>query len=88
MPKLNMNLVSVSVLIEHGYSIIFNESVSIYKNNVLICSSTKENNLYKITPNLNTLLNTEFINDESISKRVKLNVNKTYLWHLRLCHIN
>ena len=50
--------------------------------------STKENNLYKITPNLNTLLNTEFINDEPIPKRVKLDVNKTYLWHLRLGHIN
>ena len=46
-PELNRNLVSVSVyaLIEHGYSIIFNESVSVYKNNVLICSGTKENNL-------------------------------------------
>ena len=58
------------------------------KNNLLICSGTKENNLYKITLNLNTLLNTEFINDEPIPKRVKLDVNKTYLWHLRLCHIN
>ena len=58
------------------------------KNNVLIWSVTKENNLYKITPNLNTLLNTEFINDEPIPKRVKLDVNETYLWHLRLGHIN
>ena len=49
---------------------------------------TKENNLYKITLNLNTLLNTEFINEELIPKRVKLDVNKTYLWHLRLGHIN
>ena len=28
-PELNRNLVSVSALIEHGYSIIFNESVSV-----------------------------------------------------------
>ena len=87
-PELNKNLVLVSTLIEHGYSIIFNESVSVYKNNILICSGTKEKNLYKITPNLNTLLNTEFINDEHIPKRVKLDVNEIYLWHLRLSHIN
>ena len=31
------------------------------------------------TPNLNTMLNTEFINDEPIPKRVKLDVNETYL---------
>ena len=74
-----MNLVSVSALIEHGYSIIFNESVSVYKNNILICSGTKENNLYKITHNLNSLPTTEFINDEHFSKRVKLDINETYL---------
>ena len=54
----------------------------------MICSGTKENNLYKITPNLNILLNTKFINDEPIPKRVKLDVNETYLWYLRLGHIN
>ena len=32
-PELNRNLVSVSALIEHCYSIIFNESVLVYKNN-------------------------------------------------------
>lgn len=87
-PELNRNLVSISSLIKHSYSVIFNESVSVYKNNVLICYGTKENNLYKITPNVNSLLNTEFISDELILKRVKLDVNKTYIWHLRLCHIN
>ena len=30
-PELNRNLVLVSGLIEHGYSIIFSESVSVYK---------------------------------------------------------
>ena len=52
-PKMNKSLVSISiliVLIENGYSIIFNKCVLVYKNNVLICSGTKENNLYKITP--------------------------------------
>ena len=54
----------------------------------MICAGTKENNLYKTTPNLNTLLNTKLINDEPIPKRVKLDVNETYLWYLRLGHIN
>ena len=43
----------------------------------MIYSGTKENNLCKITPNLNSLLNTEFINDEPIPKRVKLDVKET-----------
>ena len=34
------------------------------------------------------MLETELINDELIPKRVKLDVNETYLWHLRLGHIN
>ena len=34
------------------------------------------------------LLNTEFINDEPISKRVKLDISETYLWYLKLGHIN
>ena len=37
---------------------------------------------------INLLLKTELINDEPIHKRVKLDVNKTYIWHLRLGHIN
>ena len=43
---------------------------------------------YKITPSLNSLLNTELRNDKLIPKRVKLDTNKTYLWRLRLGHIN
>ena len=31
---------------------------------------------------------TELINDEPIPKRVKLDINQTYLCHLRLGHIN
>ena len=34
------------------------------------------------------LLKIELINDEPIPKRVKLDVSETYLWHLRLGHIN
>ena len=55
---------------------------------IINCSSTTECNLYKITPNLNLPLNTELINNKLIPKRVKLDINKIYLWHLRLGHIN
>ena len=34
------------------------------------------------------MLNSEFKNDEPIPKRVKLDINETYLWHLRLGYIN
>ena len=65
----------------------FNEKVVIRKNKSFICSGWMQNNLYFIKPKMDLLLNAK-MNDNN-SKRLKTShSNKTYLWHLRLGHIN
>ena len=91
-PKIKRNLVSVSCLIEHMYSINFSMNEAfIYKNGVHICSAKLENNLYVLRPNeAKAVLNHEMFktaNTQNKRQRISLN-NNTYLWHLRLGHIN
>ena len=83
------NLVSVSCLVEHGLTVQFNSSVSIKSNNAFICSGLLINGLYFLTPmsySINAIENTD---DEQfpLSKKRKVS-NETYMWHLRLGHIN
>ena len=83
------NLVSVSCLVEHGLTVQFNSSVSIKSNNAFICSGLLINGLYFLTPmsySINAIENTD---DEKfpLSKKRKVS-NETYMWHLRLGHIN
>ena len=86
------NLISVSKLLEQLYSVSFNNKfVIIAKNGLNICSGLKENNLYVLRLLIyTTLLNTELFKVEKPkTKRQKISPeNKTYLWHLRLGHIN
>ncbi|KAL0553858.1 hypothetical protein IC582_007762 [Cucumis melo] len=91
-PKIKRNLVSVSCLIEHMYSINFSMNEAfIYKNGVHICSAKLENNLYVLRPNeAKAVLNHEMFrtaNTQNKRQRISPN-NNTYLWHLRLGHIN
>ena len=88
-PDFKRNLVSVSCLVEHGLTVQFNSSVSIKSNNVFICSGLLINGLYFLTPvsySINAIENTD---DEQfpLSKKRKVS-NETYMWHLRLGHIN
>ena len=67
----------------------FNSSVSIKSNNVFICSGLLINGLYLLTLmsySINAIENTD---DEQfpLSKKMKVS-NETYMWHLRLGHIN
>ena len=83
------NLVSVSCLVEHGLTVQFNSSVSIKSNNAFICSGLLINGIYFLTPmsySINAIENTD---DEQfpLSKKRKVS-NETYMWHLRLGHIN
>ncbi|KAL4025380.1 hypothetical protein IC575_013770 [Cucumis melo] len=91
-PKIKKNLVSVSCLIEHMYSINFSMNEAfISKNGVHICSAKLENNLYVLRPNeAKAVLNHEMFrtaNTQNKRQRISPN-NNTYLWHLRLGHIN
>ena len=84
-PSFRRNLISIASLIKDSYSIFFNKTVVIKKNKSFICSGWMQNNLYFIKPKMYTLLDTEIIDN---SKRLKTSeVDKAYLWHLRLGHI-
>ena len=88
-PDFKRNLVYVSCLVKHGLTVQFNSSVSIKSNNAFICSGLLINGLYFLTPmsySINAIENTD---DEQfpLSKKRKVS-NETYMWHLRLGHIN
>ena len=65
-----------------------NESFIFYKG-IVVCSAILEDNLYKLRlTRANFVLNTEiFRTTETHNKRQKVSSN-SYLWHLRLGHIN
>ena len=77
---------------ERLYSVSFNnKSVIVSRNGLNICSDLIENNLYVLRPSLHSsLLNIELFKVEKPkTKRQKISPNnETYLWHLRLGHIN
>ena len=63
--------------------------VFVFKRGIHICSAKLENNLYMLKSNeTKAILNTEmFKTVETQNKRQNIFPN-TYLWHLRLGHIN
>lgn len=80
------NLISVSILLNSVYSISFDSSVEIKRDGCMIASANLVNGLYLIF---------YMDNDESLHSSIyeSLNVKRkfiesTYLWHLRLRHIN
>ena len=90
-PGFRRNLISVSKLLDDGFSISFNNNlVVISRNGLTICTGNSENNLYVLRPlTHNSLLNTEMFKVEKPkTKRQKISHDDTYLWHLRLGHIN
>ncbi|KAH6823403.1 hypothetical protein C2S53_000141 [Perilla frutescens var. hirtella] len=89
-PGFRRNLISVSKLIMDGYYVSFNNKVVIFSGKHFICSGTLDGHLYFLKPIENTtqrqLLNTSIINPNKRKEPSEL--NQTYLWHLRLGHIN
>ncbi|KAL5823246.1 hypothetical protein ACOSQ4_021146 [Xanthoceras sorbifolium] len=85
-PQFKRNLILVSCLNKFRYSVTFNRGFIIIKNNKFVCKGTLENDLFHLYKNISNLLDTE--STESNHKRVKLSKYETYLWHLRLSHIN
>ena len=88
-PDFKRNLVSVNCLVEHGLTVQFNSSVSITSKSSFICSGDLMNNLYFLSPlsyDINAIENVE--NEHThLAKKRKVS-NETYLWNLRLGHIN
>ena len=87
-PDFKRNLVYVSCLVEHGLTLQFNSSVSISKS-FFICFDDLMNNLYFLSPLSYDINVIEIVENEHnhLAKKRKVS-NETYLWHLRLSHIN
>ena len=88
-PDFKRNLVYVSCLVEHGLTLQFNSSVSIRSRSSFICSGDLMNNLYFLSPLSYDINDIEIVKNEhnDLAKKRKVS-NETYLWHLRLGHIN
>ena len=89
-PSIRRNLISISRLVDNGYSVYFSNSVVIKLNKYFICSGTLVDGLYVInhishTQQLNELNNTNAL---PCKRKQPSELNQTYLWHLRLGHIN
>ena len=89
-PSIRRNLISVSSLVKDGYSILFNDSVIIKLNKRFICSSTLMDNVYIINPVSPSLQQNELNNTNVLpcKRKEPSQMNQTYLWNLRLGHIN
>ncbi|GJU21220.1 retrotransposon protein, putative, ty1-copia subclass [Tanacetum coccineum] len=86
-PSITRSVVSVSRLVENGFVQCFTDyGISVSRNNVLYFNVIPSNGIYEIdmsnsVPNDNSIYNVS-------NKRVKHNLDSTYLWHYRLAHIS
>ncbi|GJS76489.1 chrysanthemyl diphosphate synthase [Tanacetum coccineum] len=86
-PSITRSVVSVSRLVENGFVQCFTDyGISVSRNNVLYFNAIPSNGIYEIdmsnsVPNDNSIYNVS-------NKRVKHNLDSTYLWHCRLAHIS
>ena len=89
-PNLRCYLISISKLVNKGFTISFASEVIIKRNNLFICSGVETNGLYVITPISSNKCDMELNNSVVTvpSKRNEPSSNPTILWHRRLGHIN
>ncbi|GJV79575.1 retrotransposon protein, putative, ty1-copia subclass [Tanacetum coccineum] len=86
-PTITRGVVSVSRLVDNGFVQCFTDyGILVSKNDVLYFNVIARNGIYEIdmhdlVPNVNSIYNVS-------NKRVKRNLDSTYLWHCRLAHIN
>ena len=91
-PGFRRNLISISMLHEQLFIICFiNNEIVISRNGLDIFHAKRENGLYVLRPIERSLNNSELFKVEhpKSNKRQKVShTDNTYLWHLRLGHIN
>ena len=91
-PGFRRNLIFVFILHEQLFSISFiNNEIVISRNGLDICHAKPKNGLYVLRPIEQSLNNSELFKVEhpKSNKRQKVSPSdNTYLWHLRLGHIN
>nr|GEW58964.1 retrotransposon protein, putative, Ty1-copia subclass [Tanacetum cinerariifolium] len=82
-----VSIVSVRRLVENGFvQCLMDFGISVSKNNAFYFNANPSNVIYEIdmhdlVPNVNSIYNVS-------TKRVKHNLDSTYLWHCRLAHIS
>ena len=76
-------------LVKHGFTVQFNSSVSIRSKYSFIFFGDLMNNLYFLSPLSYDINSIEIVENEynHLAKKRKVS-NETYLWYLRLGHIN
>ncbi|GKA62055.1 retrotransposon protein, putative, ty1-copia subclass, partial [Tanacetum coccineum] len=86
-PSITRGVVLVSRLVNNGFIQCFTDyGISVSKNdvlyfNVIPCNGIYEIDMLNLVPNVNSIYNVS-------NKRVKHNLDSTYLWHCRLAHIS
>jgi len=86
-PACIKNLISISMLLRYGYSVMFDKlSCSLYLNGCVICYAHIVDGLFHLQ--LNGSVNCLEGNDASRPKRPMYEINPTKMWHLKLGHIN
>ena len=87
-PVFKRNLISVSCLFEQGLTVEFNSFITIRSSTSVICTGDLIDGLYYLSPMSYDVLITEIVDKhDHLAKKRKVS-NETYLWHLRLGHIN
>ena len=72
-----------------GILFLFHDRDVIKRNRKIICSGTLEGNLYTLKPKTPTMQKEINSSSSKSNKRKEPSkMNQTYLWHLRLGHIN
>ena len=86
-PEVRRNLISVSKLALSGYSFLFNSKLVVKFQNKFVASGIIYDGLYLLNVD-NSLNNIENDDSNMLSFKRKMDVNPTYLWHLKLGHAN
>lgn len=87
-PEFRRNIISVSKLYTmDGYKSSFDSSVSIMKDGDFICGGSLSGSLYTTTCESRSSVNVASSSNPK-KRKESSKENQTYLWHLRLGHIN
>ncbi|KAJ0765449.1 putative RNA-directed DNA polymerase [Helianthus annuus] len=85
-PSLTRNIISVSLLRQYGFDFKFvNNEIYALMNDMFYFKATSSNGIYELVHD-----NTSFDNSmyQANTKKLKMDLSETYLWHCRLGHIN
>ena len=85
-PSLTRSIISVSRLRQFGYDFNFvNNDIHISMNDVFYCKAMPINGIYELVHE-NTIYDNSMY--QTTTKKLKLDLSESYIWHCRLGHIN